>query len=98
MELSDVKENQIVRGVKMPKGLVYTPEQLNTIVERVQQHKTENPKATRASIARYTGVGISVLQRLEKQGKLELPKPITRQQQRRRGIDWSKTLGKLNGR
>ena len=82
----------------MPKGLVYTPEQLNTIVEREQQHKTENPKATRASIARYTGVGISVLQRLEKQGKLKLPKPITRQQQRKRGIDWSKTLGRLNGR
>ena len=82
----------------MPRGTSYTPEQLNTIVERVQQHKTENLKATRASLARYAGVSVSVLQRLEKQGKLELPKPITRQQQRKRGIDWAKTLGRLNGR
>jgi len=37
-----------------------------------------------------------VLKRLEKQGKLELPKPLTRQQARRkRKIDWAKTLGKL---
>ena len=82
----------------MPRGSMYTEEQLNIIIERVQQHQAENPKATRASLARYAGAGVSVLKRLEKQGELELPKPITRQQQRKRGIDWAKTLGRLNGR
>ncbi len=79
----------------MPRGTSYTPEQLNTIVERVQQNKTENPHATRASLARYAGCGISVLKRLEKQGKLTLPKPLTRKQQAKRNVNWAKTLGKL---
>jgi len=80
----------------MPRGSTYTPEQLDVIVERVQQYKTENSDATRASLARYAGVDISVLRKLEKQGKLELPKPLTRQQARkRRTVDWAKTLGKL---
>jgi hypothetical protein len=80
----------------MPRGLTYTPEQLDTMVQRVNQFKEENPNATRTSLARYAGVDISVLRRLEKQGKLELPKPLTRQQARkRRTIDWAKTLGKL---
>jgi hypothetical protein len=82
----------------MPRGSSYTPEQLDTFIERVQQYQTENPDATRAGLARYAGADISVLKRLEKQGKLELPKPITRQQQRKRGIDWAKTLGRLNDR
>tara|TARA_R100001163_G_scaffold5392_1_gene6531 strand:- start:6044 stop:6304 length:261 start_codon:yes stop_codon:yes gene_type:complete len=81
----------------MPRGSTYTPEQLDTMIERVQQYKTEHPDATRASLARYAGCDISVLKRLEKQGKLELPKPITRQQQRKR-LDWGKLLGRLDGR
>ena len=81
----------------MPRGSTYTPEQLDVIVKRVQLYKTENTDATRTSLVRYSGADISVLKRLEKQGKLELPKPITRQQQRKR-VDWAKTLGRLNGR
>ena len=81
----------------MPRGSTYTPEQLDVIVKRVQQYKTENPDATRTSLVRYSGADISVLKRLEKQGKLKLPKPITRQQQRKR-IDWAKSLGRLDGR
>ena len=81
--------------MKMPRGSIYTPEELDTIIQRVNQFKEENSNATRASLARYAGVDISVLKRLEKQGKLELPKPLTRQQARRRTIDWAKTLGKL---
>jgi hypothetical protein len=80
----------------MPRGSTYTPEELDTIIQRVNQFKEENSNATRASLARYAGCDISVLKRLEKQGKLELPKPLTRQQARkRRTIDWAKTLGKL---
>ena len=80
----------------MPRGSVYTAEQIDNIIKRVQQFKEENSNATRASLARYAGVDISVLKRLEKQGKLELPKPLTRQQARRtRTIDWAKTLGRL---
>ena len=32
----------------MPRGSSYTPEQLDTFIERVQQYQTENPDATRA--------------------------------------------------
>jgi len=80
----------------MPRGSIYTSEQIDNIIKRVEQFKEENSDATRASLARYAGCDISVLKRLEKQGKLELPKPLTRQQARkRRTIDWAKTLGKL---
>ena len=80
----------------MPRGSTYTPEELDTIIQRFNQFKEENSNATRASLARYAGCDISVLKRLEKQGKLELPKPLTRQQARkRRTIDWAKTLGRL---
>ena len=82
--------------MKMPRGSIYTSEQIDNIIKRVEQFKEENSDATRASLARYAGCDISVLKRLEKQGKLELPKPLTRQQARkRRTIDWAKTLGKL---
>ena len=79
----------------MPRGLVYTPEQLETMIQRVNQFKKENPDATRASLARYAGCDISVLKRLEKQGKLTLPKPLTRKQQAKRNVNWVKSLGKL---
>ena len=80
----------------MPRGSIYTSEQIDNIIQRFNKFKEENSDATRASLARYAGCDISVLKRLEKQGKLELPKPLTRQQARRkRKIDWAKTLGKL---
>ena len=82
----------------MPRGSSYTQEELDIFIERVQQHQTENPDATRASLARYAGANISVLKRLEKQGKLELPKPLTHKQQRKRGVDWARILGRLNDR
>ena len=80
----------------MPRGSVYTPEQLETMIQRVNQFKEENPDATRASLARYAGCDISVLKRLEKQGRLTLPKPLTHKQRRKRNkIDWAKTLGNI---
>ena len=79
----------------MPRGSIYTPEQLETMIQRVNQFKEENPDATRASLARYAGCDISVLKRLKKQGKLTLPKPLTRKQQTKRNVNWTKSLGKL---
>jgi hypothetical protein len=61
------------------------------------QHQKDNPSATRAGLARYAGCNITVLKRLEKEGLLTLPKPLTRKQQRKRGVDWAKTLGGLRG-
>jgi serine/threonine-protein kinase RIO1 len=79
----------------MPRGSIYTVEQIDNIIKRVEQFKEENSDATRASLARYAGVDISVLKRLEKQGKLTLPKPLTRKQQTKRNVNWTKSLGKL---
>lgn len=79
----------------MPRGSIFSEEQINVFVERTMQHQEDNPEATRAGLARYAGCDISVLKRLEKQGRIKLPKPLTRKQQRKRSIDWAKTLGKL---
>jgi hypothetical protein len=41
-------------------------------------------------------VDISTLVRLEKQGKIELPKALSPQQARaKRKLDWAKTMGRL---
>ena len=70
-----------------------TPEE---IIEKVKEFKSLNPEATRTSIARYVGVDISTLVRLEKQGKIELPKALSPQQARaKRKLDWAKTMGRL---
>ena len=79
----------------MPKGSAHSEEQINVFIERTIQHQKDNPKATRAGLARYAGCDLSVLKRLEKEGRLTLPKPLTRKQQRKRSVDWAKTLGKL---
>ena len=79
----------------MPRGSVFSKEQIDVFVERTIQHQKDNPKATRAGLARYAGCDISVLKRLEKQGKLTLPKPLTRRQQTKRNVNWTKSLGKL---
>jgi|TARA_E500000081_G_scaffold143843_1_gene163992 hypothetical protein len=79
----------------MPRGSIFSEEQINIFVERTIQHQQDNPQATQAGLARYAGCDISVLKRLEKQGRIKLPKPLTRKQQRKRSIDWAKTLGKL---
>ena len=79
------------------KGSIFSEEEINVFIERTMQHQKDNPSATRAGLARYAGCDITVLKRLEKQGRIKLPKPLTRKQQRKRGVDWAKTLGGLRG-
>jgi len=80
----------------MPKGSAHSEEQINVFIERTIQHQKDNPKATQAGLARYAGCDISVLKRLEKEGRLTLPKPLTHKQRRKRNkVDWAKTLGKI---
>lgn len=83
----------------MPKGLTYTKEYLDIIIKKIEQYKKNYPEVTRTKIATYSNVDISVLKRLEKEGKLELPKPkIKKTQKRKRIINWAKLLGNFNGR
>tara|TARA_R110000851_G_scaffold134116_2_gene269299 strand:+ start:752 stop:919 length:168 start_codon:yes stop_codon:yes gene_type:complete len=42
----------------------------------------KNPKTTRGKIALYAGVGVSVLERFEKEGRLTLPPKMTIKQAR----------------
>jgi hypothetical protein len=42
----------------------------------------------------YAGVGLSVLERFESEGKLTLPKPMTKKQINNK-YKWQNTLGKL---
>jgi len=80
----------------MPKGSAHSEEQINVFIERTIQHQKDNPKATQAGLARYAGCDISVLKRLEKEGRLTLPKPLTHKQRRKRNkVDWAKTLGNM---
>ena len=76
------------------KGSIFSEEQINVFIERTMQHQEDNPEATRAGLARYAGCDISVLKRLEKEGKLTLPKPLTRKQIKKRTINWGKLLGR----
>ena len=76
------------------KGSIFSEEQINVFIERTKQHQKDNPEATRAGLARYAGCDISVLKRLEKEGKLTLPKPLTRKQLKKRTINWGKLLGR----
>tara|TARA_R100000900_G_scaffold54590_1_gene44136 strand:+ start:134 stop:379 length:246 start_codon:yes stop_codon:yes gene_type:complete len=81
----------MLRGYK---GSIFSEEQINVFIERTMQHQKDNPEATRAGLARYAGCDISVLKRLEKEGKLTLPKPLTRKQLKKRTINWGKLLGR----
>ena len=75
----------------------YSQEQYNEFLERAIRFLKENPNTSRAKVALYAGVGISVLERFEKEGKLKLPQVLTKMQARARS-NWATTLGQLSGR
>ena len=75
----------------------YAQEQYDEFLERAIRFLKENPNTSRAKVATYAGVGISVLERFEKEGKLKLPPVMTSKQARARS-NWATTLGQLSGR
>ena len=66
----------------------YSDEQLKTFEERAKDFIERKPEASRKRIADYAGVGIGVLERLEKNGNFKLPKSMTSKQIRRINKDW----------
>jgi hypothetical protein len=66
----------------------YSDEQLKTFEERAKDFIERKPEASRKRIADYAGVGIGVLERLEKNGNFKLPKAMTSKQIRRINKDW----------
>ena len=78
-------------------GNKYTQDQYNEFLERAIRFMKENPNASRAKVALYAGVGVAVLERFEKEGRLKLP-PVMTSKQARKQSPWAKTLGQLSGR
>jgi hypothetical protein len=80
----------------MSKASHYSQEERDEFLARAIEFMQKKPDASRARVAKYSGVGMSVLERFEKEGKLTLPKPMTKKQVRNK-YKWINTLGKLNG-
>ena len=76
------------------KGSHYSQEEQEEFLTRAIEFMKKKPDASRARVAMYAGVGLSVLERFEKEGKLTLPKPMTKKQARNK-YNWADTLGKL---
>jgi hypothetical protein len=72
----------------------YKEEEYAEFLSRAIEFMEKKPDASRARVANYAGVGLSVLERFEKEGKLTLPKPMTKKQVRNK-YNWADTLGKL---
>ena len=72
----------------------YREEEYAEFLSRAIEFMEKKPDASRARIAKYAGVGLSVLERFESEGKLTLPKAMTKKQVRNK-YNWADTLGKL---
>lgn len=66
----------------------YTEEEEKEFEKRVVEYMKKKPNANKTRIAIYAGVGISVLERLEKNGNFKLPEPLTAKQIRKTNKDW----------
>ena len=60
----------------------YTDKEEEVILERATEYMSKNPKTSRGKLAIYAGVSIMVLERLENEGRIELPKKLTVKQAR----------------
>ena len=60
----------------------YREEEYDKFLARAIEFMEKKPDASRARVAMYAGVGLSVLERFEKEGKLTLPKAMTKKQVR----------------
>ena len=72
----------------------YKEEEYEKFLARAIEFMKKKPDACRTRIAKYAGVGLSVLERFESEGKLTLPKPMTKKQINNK-YKWQNTLGKL---
>jgi len=73
----------------------YTAEEEIVIEQRTIDYIKRTPNASRARIAKYAGVGIEVLKRLEKKGNFKLPPPMTSKQIKKQ-TNWTDMLGSLS--
>tara|TARA_R110002050_G_scaffold152028_1_gene279353 strand:- start:145 stop:378 length:234 start_codon:yes stop_codon:yes gene_type:complete len=64
-------------------GTKYTKEEEDVFEQRVIEYIKKKPNASRRKVSDYAGVGIAVLERLEKNGNFVLPKPMTSKQVRK---------------
>ena len=72
----------------------YKEEEYDKFLARALEFMKKKPDACRTRIAKYAGVGLSVLERFESEGKLTLPKAMTKKQVRNK-YKWTDALGKL---
>jgi hypothetical protein len=66
----------------------YTNDELKVFEERAKDFIQRKPEASRKRVADYAGVGLAVLERLEKNGNFKLPKVKTSKQIRRINKNW----------
>jgi len=66
----------------------YSNEELIVFEERAKDFIKRKPEASRKRVADYAGVGLSVLERLEKNGNFKLPKAMTSKQIRKINKNW----------
>ena len=66
----------------------YSNEELVVFEERAKDFIKRKPEASRKRVADYAGVGLSVLERLEKNGNFKLPKAMTSKQIRKINKNW----------
>ena len=60
----------------------YSDEKEQEFLTRALAYMEKNPKTTRGKVAVYAGVGVSVVERFEKEGRLTLPPKMTIKQAR----------------
>ena len=64
------------------KRRLYSDEKEQEFLTRAMAYMKKNPKATRTKIATYAGVGASVLERFESEGRIKLPPKLSTKQTR----------------
>jgi hypothetical protein len=64
------------------KRRLYSDEKEQEFLTRAIAYMEKNPKTTRGKVALYAGVGVSVLERFEIEGRLTLPPKLTLKQAR----------------
>jgi len=74
----------------------YSEAMQQEFIDRANKFMKDNPKTSRARVAQYAGVSVSVLERLEEEGRIQLP-PVLSQKQVRKLSPWATNLGDLSG-